>query len=192
MVNAIIALVAGMLLGPRLQSTHRVLPSIAIALCVFAAGYGALLFVDAVFKTDFRIWVVAFRPMSAPQWRAFLVYLLPFTFFFLVAFRGLAALAVKDASAVASYGTAFAAMCLGFALLLALEYGALFASGMLLTPGEPLNTVIAIQFLPLTALAALIATFTYRRTNSFLLGGLICGLLVTWYIVAGQAMHAAS
>ena len=129
--------------------------------------------------------------MSAAQWRAFLVYLLPFTFFFLVAFRGLAALAVKGTSGSASYGTALAAMCLGFMLLLGLEYGVLFTSGMLLTPGEPLNTVIAIQFLPLTALTALIATFTYRRTNSYLLGGLICGLLVTWYIAAGQTMQAA-
>ncbi len=188
--NALIALAAGRALGVKVQANHRLLPAIAIAACVFAVGYGALLLVDALFKTDFRFWVVAFRPMSAAQWRAFAVYLVPFTFFFAVAARGLSALAVKGAPAAAAYGTALAAMSAGFALLLALEYGALFASGELLTPGEPLNTVVAIQFLPLTALAALIATFAYRRTNSYLTGAFICALIVTWYIVAGQAMHA--
>lgn len=187
--NAVIALIAGRVLGAKVANTHRLVPSIAIALGVFAVGYGALLLVDALFKTDFRLWVVAFRPMSAAQWRAFAVYLVPFVFFFLVAGRGLSALAVKGASSVAVYATALAAMSMGFALLLALEYGALFASGELLTPAEPLNTVVAIQFLPLTALAALIATFTYRRTDSYVPGALICALVVTWYIVAGQAMH---
>jgi chorismate mutase len=33
----------------------------------------------------------------------------------------------------------------------------------------------------------IIATFTWRRTGSAVPGALICGLLVTWYVVAGTA-----
>jgi hypothetical protein len=48
---------------------------------------------------------------------------------------------------------------------------------------------VAIQFLPLMAVIATIATFTWRRTNSYVPGALICSLFVTWYVVAGTATH---
>jgi len=44
--------------------------------------------------------------------------------------------------------------------------------------------------LPLLAIVGVIATFTYRRTNSYVPGALISALFVTWYIVAGQAMQS--
>ena len=55
----------------------------------------------------------------------------------------------------------------------------------------PLSTIVAIQFVPLLAICAVIATFTWRRTGSSLPGALICGLFVTWYVVAGTATQAA-
>jgi hypothetical protein len=51
----------------------------------------------------------------------------------------------------------------------------------------PLSTIVAIQFIPLLAICAVIATFTWRRTGSSLPGG----LFVTWYVVAGTATQAA-
>jgi hypothetical protein len=50
-----------------------------------------------------------------------------------------------------------------------------------------LSTIVAIQFVPLLAICAVVATFTWRRTGSSLPGALICGLFVTWYVVAGTA-----
>ena len=50
-----------------------------------------------------------------------------------------------------------------------------------------MSTVVAIQFLPLMAVVALISTFTWRRTGSYVPGAVICGLFVTWYVVAGTA-----
>jgi hypothetical protein len=87
-------------------------------------------------------------------------------------------------------------MALGFVLLCALQYGALFLNGMLINPLPdpgfvPLSTIIAMQFVPLLAFVAIVATFTIRRTGSSLPGALICALVVTWYIVAGQATQAA-
>jgi len=46
------------------------------------------------------------------------------------------------------------------------------------------------QALWLLAICAVDAAFTWRRTGSGLPGALICGLFVTWYVVAGTA-HAA-
>jgi len=52
----------------------------------------------------------------------------------------------------------------------------------------PLSTIVAIQFVPLLAISAIIATFTWRRTGSSVPGALICGIFVTWYV--GRARHA--
>jgi hypothetical protein len=41
------------------------------------------------------------------------------------------------------------------------------------------------------AVAAIIATVTWRRIGSSLPGTLICGIFVTWYVVAGTATQAA-
>jgi predicted Abi (CAAX) family protease len=100
-------------------------------------------------------------------------------------------LSVKSDSSAKQYLTNIAALSLGFLVFLAIEYIPLFINGQLLTATEPLNTIVAIQFLPLLAIVGVIATFTYRRTNSYLPGAIISALFVTWYIVAGQATQAA-
>jgi hypothetical protein len=60
----------------------------------------------------------------------------------------------------------------GFVVLLSLQYGALWINGRLIDPAAavitsiPLNTIVAIQFVPLLAIVAVIASFTWRRTGS--------------------------
>jgi pimeloyl-ACP methyl ester carboxylesterase len=195
--NGIVALaIALVLMREKPRFSTRIVPSVAIALATVGIGYLAVAAADFLFKIDFRFWIVAFKLMSLTQFLYFLLYLVPFTFFFLAAFRALhGGLAVKDERPLTQYAVNMAAMALGFAILLAIQYGALFTTGALINPTmDPiiaLNTIIAIQFLPLLMLTGLIATFTFRCTNSYVPGALICGLLVTWYIVAGQATHVA-
>jgi hypothetical protein len=86
---------------------------------------------------------------------------------------------------VALYLTNILALTLGFIVLPGLQYGILWLTGMLFNPLPdpsfvPLSTIIAIQFVPLLAIAAMIATFTWRRTRSSLPGALIRGIFVTW------------
>ena len=45
--------------------------------------------------------------------------------------------------------------------------------------------------LQLMALVAIVSTSTWRRTGSYLPGALLCGGLVAWYVVVGQATQAA-
>jgi hypothetical protein len=80
-------------------------------------------------------------------------------------------------------------MALGFMVLLVVEYATLFNTGFLFTPKEPLNTIVAIQFVPLLATFGAIAAITYRRTNSYVPGALICALLLSWYVTGGTATH---
>lgn len=192
LLNGVITLVLTLRFGRSSRFTTRWLPSAVIALATTGVGYAALLLVDSFFKVDFRFWVVALKLMGKVHFRYFFVYLIPFAVFFAIALRGLhAGLSVKGDTAFKQYLTNVSALSLGFLGFLALEYITLFFKGRLFTASEPLNTIVAIQFLPLMVIVAVIATFTYRRTNSYLPGALISALFVTWYIVAGQATQAA-
>ena len=196
-VNAVIAL-ALMPFAPKRASRRGIVGlSIAIAVASVVACYLALWLADILFKVDFRFWIVALKLLSGKQALMFLIYVLPVTAFFVIALhvmhRNFSTLA---ASRVSVYLTNIVALSFGFVILLGLQYGALWINGRLIDPapltitGIPLNTIVAIQFVPLLAIVAVIATFTWRRTGSSLPGALICGLFVTWYIVAGTATQA--
>ncbi len=197
LINGLIAL-ALMAFAPKRASRRGIVgPSILIALVTVIVGYAALWLSDLAFKIDFRFWIVALKLMNAKQFLIFLIYLLPITAFFVIALHLLHRnFSTADASRVSLYLTNILALTLGFVVLVGLQYVTLWLSGKLFNPLPdpgfvPLSTIIAIQFVPLFAIVGIIATFTWRRTGSSLPGALICGLFVTWYVVAGTATQAA-
>jgi hypothetical protein len=122
-----------------------------------------------------------------------LMYLLPFMVFFLLALRSQhAGLSVEGSSRRAQYLSNALVLAGGFSAFLLLQYASLFLRGVLITPTQPLNTIVMIQFVPLLLIVSLISTHTYRHTNSYVPGALISALFVSWYIVAGQATQFAS
>ncbi|MDI1261863.1 MAG: alpha/beta fold hydrolase [bacterium] len=196
-INALITL-ALMRFAPKRASRSGVIgQSLVIAVASVAIGYAALWLADFAFKIDFRFWIVAVKLMSAKQFLIFLIYLVPFTAFFVIALHVLH----RNFSTMAAprgtlYVTNILALTLGFMVLVGGQYAILWLTGKLFNPLPdpgfvPLSTIVAIQFVPLLAICAVIATFTWRRTGSSLPGALICGLFVTWYVVAGTATQAA-
>jgi pimeloyl-ACP methyl ester carboxylesterase len=164
------------------------LPSIAIGLVTVAIGYLSLVLVDAVFHVDFRFWIFALKLMSPWQLKSFLLYLIPFGVYFFITLRGLQSdLAVKGQGWFVHYTVTKIAMCGGVALLLIAEYLPMATEDHLLIRADPLHPIMAFQFVPVLAIVALISTFTYRRTNSYVPGAVISTLFVTWYVVAGTA-----
>jgi pimeloyl-ACP methyl ester carboxylesterase len=196
-INALIALALMPFAPKRASRTGIILPSILIALVTVVIGYAALWFADLVFKIDFRFWILALKLMNAKQFLIFLIYLVPITAFFVIALKLLHRnFSTQGASRAALYLTNILALTLGFIVLVGLQYLTLWLTGKLLNPLPdpafvPLSTIIAIQFIPLLAIVGIISTFTWRRTGSSLPGALICGLFVTWYVVAGTATQAA-
>ncbi|MDR3511162.1 MAG: alpha/beta fold hydrolase [Caulobacteraceae bacterium] len=193
LLNAAVTVLASVLLkGPKPRFNLRWGGAAGIALLTVATGYLALLVADFAFKVDFRFWVVALKLLSPRQFGWFLVYLVPFTAYFVVALGSLHAnLAVRGDSPARQYATGLAALAGGFALFVLAQYAPLLLTGRLPIPAEALNAIISIPFLPLMAIVALVAVFTWRRTNSYLPGAFVCGLFVTWYIVAGTAAQVA-
>jgi hypothetical protein len=127
------------------------------------------------------------------QFGMFLVYLVPFSFFFAVVLRSLhAQLTLTGDSALKQYSSSVAALGGGFVVLLLVQYARLFIDGQLFTffMNDPLRTIIAINFVPLMGIVGVVSTFLYRRTGSALPGALLCAGVVTWYVVVGQATQA--
>ncbi|HUI70300.1 MAG TPA: alpha/beta fold hydrolase [Spirochaetia bacterium] len=158
------------------------------AIAVVFAGYVLLSLAAFFFKIDFRFWVVALKPMSRLQFGIFLRYLIPFAAFFFISSMTLhAQYRLPNASRGARYFANMGIMAAGFLVFLLLEYITLFARGMLLTASEPLNTIVAIQFLPLMIVASIFSTWFYENTGRVWAGSFVNALLITWYIAAGQA-----
>ncbi|WP_374575877.1 alpha/beta hydrolase [Phenylobacterium sp.] len=189
--NAVITLGLGLALRPgRARFETQWLKSALAALISVGAGYLALVAADALFKVDFRFWVLGLKPLDGRHALHALVYLPFWTAFFLAAMRALTLnLPVKGEGEIVQLGWAKFAMSSGFIVLLAIEYGSLFATGRLATPADALNVIIAIQFVPLLAVVGAFGLFTWRRTNSYAPGAFMSALFITWYIVAGTAFH---
>jgi len=192
-INGLITLALMRFAPKRASRSGIVLQSAVIAVASVAIGYAALWLADLAFKIDFRFWIVALKLMSAKQFLIFLIYLVPFTAFFVIALHVLHRnFSTMAAPRGALYVTNILALTLGFIVLVGGQYAILWLTGKLFNPLPdpgfvPLSTIVAIQFVPLLAICAVIATFTWRRTGSSLPGALICGLFVTWYVVAGTA-----
>lgn len=165
--------------------------ALLFAMATVFAGYLALLVMDFLFQVDFRFWFVGLKLLSLDQFQMMLVYLLPFTLFFMLSQRALhGGLSVAGDSVRSQYLANAGVMAGGFIVFLVLQYASLFVGGLLLTPGEPLNTIVMIQFAPLLVMVAVVATSAWRLTGSYVPGALVNGLWVSWYIVAGQATQA--
>ncbi|MDT8427748.1 MAG: alpha/beta fold hydrolase [Pseudomonadales bacterium] len=192
-VNALLLSGLGMVLRARKVSLRQqLLPSVQLALATVAIAYVAVLLADFLFKTDFRFWFVGVKRMSLDQFQMFLFYLPLFTFFFILALRALhAGLSIKADKTSSQYLSNCLVLMGGFLAFLSAQYISLFASGQLLTPSEPLNTIVMIQFVPLLLIVGLVSTYCWRRTASHLPGALINALWVSWYLVAGQATQFA-
>jgi pimeloyl-ACP methyl ester carboxylesterase len=192
LVNGLCSLLIGRMIRRRPASFARHWSfAFGSAVLSVGAGYLALIVLDRVFDVDARFWVLGLKSLDERHARLFLIYVVPFTAFFIMALRSFcSSLPVRGESTPAALITGASAFCLGFVALLAAQYVSMATRGLLLTPDQPLNTIIAFQIAPLLAVIGVIAAYTFRKTNDYLPGALICGLLVTWCIVAGTAVFA--
>ncbi|MFB9081932.1 alpha/beta hydrolase family protein [Deinococcus wulumuqiensis] len=171
--------------APAPRRGNEVLGALAVALGAVGVGYLSLLLTNFLFKVDYRFWFVGLKPMTPTHLRMFLAYLIPFTLYALMTATVLHNQMRRHARG--SMLTNALLLAGGFLLFLAVQYGTLLTRGQLFTPGEPLNVIVAIQFLPILAILGVFMTYFARRTDRPYLGAFVSALFLTWYIVAGQA-----
>lgn len=169
-----------------------VLRSLGLAAATIGTGYLLLLASVWIFDTDFRVWVLVAKPLSAVQARAMLSYLLPLGFYFVVlglVLHGQLRPPGRTPLGAAVFGNGVL-MGAGFAALLLIQYIPLFG-GQPLPLGEPLLTILAIQFLVLLPIAGMLSTYFFHHTGRIWPGAFASTLFVAWYLVASQATHVA-
>jgi pimeloyl-ACP methyl ester carboxylesterase len=175
---------------------RKIAKSLGLAFIIVFFGYLLLALSDWLFKTDFRLWVLALKPMNFLQFHITLAYIIPFAFFFLVSsmvLNGEMRQVQADGSPVSMRRAMLvnaALMALGIVIMLLIQYIPLMA-GNPLPLGESLLTIVGIQFVPLLIIVGLILTYYFRKTGHIYVGAFICAMFITWYIVAGQAIQFA-
>ncbi|MEO8314115.1 MAG: alpha/beta fold hydrolase [Pseudomonadota bacterium] len=195
LLNAALVIALSLLPGSiRPQPVDHAARGALLALLTVMAGYAVVALLYAFFLVDLRYWFIAFRPLQPAQLGTFLAYVAPFVVFFLVVLRALHAnLAVGSHSPARQFVVNLAALAGGFVVFLAVQYGLLFSTGQMLGffANDALRTIIAINFLPLMTMVAILSTFTWRRTGSHVPGAVLCALLIAWYLIVGQATQVA-
>ena len=174
--------------GERVKPVTKTGSALLIAIATVSIGYFATWLASSLFHLDFRFWFVGVKLLSVAQAQIALIYLPLFGIYFFLAARALhLGCDVATDSVRKNYLANITILAGGFLMFLIIQYTALFATGTLLFSLLPLETIIMHQFVPLMVFIALVSTFTYRRTGSIYPGVFINTLVVTWYVVAGQA-----
>ncbi|MBZ6494641.1 alpha/beta hydrolase [Natrinema longum] len=176
------------------DGARTIATSLAVAVGAVGGLYVLLWIVDTLFMTDFRAWVLGLKLMSAVHARIFVTYLPAFLAFFValgVLLHGRLRTPETTRSLPRAMATNAVILTGGFALLLVIQYGTLFATGALAIPITALQTIIAFQFLALLPVIAVVSTYFFHRTGRIWTGAFVNALLITWLIVASQATHYA-
>ena len=150
--------------------------------------YLAVVISDVLFTTDLRFWVVALKEFAPHHVPVFLACILPFTGFFWISQCAWHSTLALRATSPVQYVSAIAGSVGGFVVMVGGLYAWLLIEGQLPSV-DPLLTIVAIQFVPVLAITAIISVFAWRRTGGITAGAVMSGVFVTWYVVAGQATH---
>ena len=162
------------------------------ALAVVGAGYLSLVLTDVLFKTDFRMWVVAAKPLAPIRAWIFLCYVMPFTAFFIVSGLVLHGQLRREGESLPRAMMRNALLTVaGFVGFMVLQYVPLFSGGTMMFPNAHLLTILGFQLLFVLPVTGVVSTYLFYRTGHVFAGAFVNGLFVTWLLVGGQATHHA-
>ncbi len=165
----------------------KLIGTAALAVVIVGFCYLLLIAVDSVFKVDFRFWVVAFKTIAPWHVAPYFMYLIPITVFSIVQSASLHQFVIGGRIRRAAVRCVLI-LTNGFLALMAIQYVPLLF-GLPLPLGEPLLTVLAIQFVVLLSIMGMICAVLQRATGSVYLAAFVNALLITWAVVPGQATH---
>ena len=160
------------------------------ALISVAAAYGLLFLVDALFKTDFRIWTFAFKTFDGNILPAILRYLPTFLAFYIVSSASICINTNSERlQGWKGYVLAVLLNAGGIACWLIRQYSVLFNTGVSAHPGAALSGIVLVAMVPTLAIAACISRYLYKRTGNIWLPAFLNGILMTIMAVANTTVY---
>jgi len=150
-----------------------------------------------LFQTDYRFWVFAVKPLDALHFGIVLRYVIPFLFYFIVlgiVLHGQMRPGKPDVAMGVGKETIIniILLILGYFIFLAWDYIPLFAGGTLRLAAirsAALFGIVMFQYIPIFAIVGWVTTYFYRKTGHIYVGAFVNTMLITWIVVAGQAIH---
>ncbi len=166
-----------------------ILASLCTALVTIIIAYAVLFLMDALFKSDFRIWTFAFKTWDANILPAVLRYLPTFFLFYLVSSASICVNTnTEKLQGWKGYLLAIALNAGGIALWLANQYGTLFATGVSVHPESALSGILLVAMVPTLAIAAIFSRALYKRTGNIWTPAFLNGILMTLMSVANTTV----
>lgn len=164
--------------------------SLCTALVAVAAVYALVFVIDAIFKTDFRIWVFAFKTFEPSVIPAMLKYLPTFFLYYLIS--TVAICVNTNTQRLQGFKGYLAAMALnagGIAVFLARQYITLFATGTAAHPSQALSSILLVAMVPTLAIAACFSRALYKRTGNVWTPAFLNAILMTMMTLANTCVY---
>ncbi|WP_246880041.1 alpha/beta fold hydrolase [Halalkalibacter suaedae] len=171
-------------------NVKTIIAALLTAVIAVVAGYAVLYFVDAVFKTDFRIWTFAVKTFEGQHVIAMLKYAPLFLIYYFVI-----GLSVNMNTASVKYD-GFKGYLIsifhfvgGLVLYLVYHYGLLFMTGTAGYPSQSLASIIVIGLVPALAIAAIFNRYFFRKTGNVYVAAFLNTLLLTMITIANTTLY---
>lgn len=163
--------------------------TVLLTFSIVTGLYITLYIVDAVFKTDFRIWSFDIRTFEAIKIATIIRYTMVFAVFYCMnafinsqnRFKNLPEWAT---TAITAFFNVF-----GIVLVMIIQYATFRSTGALWQWDMALGYIVLFPIVPVLILAAIFARQLYLRTGSIWLAGFVNALLFTAITVANTATN---
>lgn len=172
------------------SSIKAVLASFVVVVVAVVIGYAILFLVDAVFKTDFRLWTLAVKTFEDQHMLALLKYApLFFIYYFIIGISINMNTATKNYDGFKGYLISIFHFIGGLVLYLGYHYGLLFMTGTGGYASESLSSIIVIGLVPVLLVAAIFNRYFYRLTGNVYVAAFLNTILMTMITVANTALY---
>ena len=167
-----------------------ILSALVVAVITAAAGFIILFIVNSLFKTDFRLWLVAVRAFNKQHLITALRYMPFFFLYFLI--NGIALQANTNSDylkGAKGYWVALLINVGGLVGWLILQYGLLFISGTAPFTNQALNSIVLIGLTVNLGIATVITKKCLDKTNNVYTGAFLNTILITVVTISSSTMY---
>ena len=171
-------------------SPMAILASLCTAIVGVAAVYAVVFLVDIIFKTDFRLWVFAFKTFEPAILTDVLIYLPTFLLYYLISSVAICINTnTERLQGVKGYIVAIILNAGGITLFLLHQYGKLFLTGTAAHPTQALSSILLVAMVPTLAIAACFSRALYKRTGNIWTPAFFNAILMTLMTLANTCVY---
>ena len=168
-----------------------IVAALATAVVSVVAVYAVIFVIDAIFKTDFRIWVFAFKTFEFSIMPDVLQYLPTFLMYYIISSAAIMINTnTEKLQSWKGYVVAILLNCGGIAVYLIRQYGTLFATGAAAYPTQALSSILLVAMVPTLAIAACFSRALYKRTGNIWVPAFLNGIMMTLMTIANTCVYS--